>query len=157
LCQPAELERITVATIDKQALALARHADPRLQPAVPEQVRNLVIDLARRHAPTFESGFVIAEWEAIVDAQGIAAWADYRGASRTGRGKPLSVTDRKTLWHVFETLYATLAARHEATWSTLCRRAEDVLATIPSPFDAVIVDEIQDLRPAALRLIRALA
>ncbi len=158
LCNKEELAKITVATIDKQALALARKVDGKLQPAVPDQVKKLVADLAGRHAPTFDPAFVVAEWDAVIEAQGLAAWPEYRAASRTGRGRPLSVTDRKTLWQVYGNALATLEARHEATWSTLCRRATVALAagTAVSPFDAVIVDELQDLRPTALRLVRAL-
>lgn len=158
LCSKDELSRITVATVDKQALALARKVDPRLGPAVAEQVKKLVADLAARHAPQFDAAFVVAEWDAVVEAQGLVDWPEYRTASRTGRGRPLSVADRKTLWHVFGNTLATLDARHEATWSVLCRRAAEAVAAgkVTSPFDAVVVDELQDLRPTALRLVRAL-
>lgn len=157
-CTKAELARITVSTIDKQALSIARKIDGKLQPAVPEQVKKLVTELAGRYAAQFPPGFVVAEWDAVVDAQGLATWAEYRTASRTGRGKPLSVADRKVLWQVYGNALATLETRHEATWSILCRRAISALDTgeVQSPFDAVIVDELQDLRPTALRLIRAL-
>jgi mRNA-degrading endonuclease RelE of RelBE toxin-antitoxin system len=158
LCTKDELARIVVTTIDKQALAIARKVDGKLQPAVPEQVKKLVSELAGRHAAQFPPAFVVGEWEAVVDAHGLATWAEYRTASRTGRGKPLSVADRKVLWQVYGNVLATLGVRHEATWSILCRRATAALETgeVKSPFDAVIVDELQDLRPTALRLIRAL-
>ncbi|MBZ0238282.1 MAG: AAA family ATPase [Deltaproteobacteria bacterium] len=158
LCTREELGRVTVSTIDKQALALARKVDGRLQPASNETVKKLIADLAARHVPQFPPAFVAAEWDAVVDAQGIAAWPEYRTASRTGRGKPLSVADRKVLWKVYGEVFATLAARHEATWSNISRRALEALETskAKSPFDAVIVDELQDLRPTALRLVRAL-
>lgn len=158
LCTKEELARITVSTIDKQALALARKLDSRLQPASTESVKRLLADLAARHAPQFPPAFVAAEWDAIVDAQGIATWPEYRTASRTGRGKPLSVPDRKVLWQVYGEVVATLAARHEATWSIISRRALEALEAgkVKTPFDAVIVDELQDLRPTALRLVRAL-
>jgi superfamily I DNA/RNA helicase len=70
----------------------------------------------------------------------------------------LSVADRKVLWQAYGNVLATLEARHEATWSILCRRALAAIESgeVRSPFDAVIVDELQDLRPAALRLVRAL-
>jgi len=158
LCTKDELARIAVSTIDKQALAIARKVDGKLQPAVPDQVRKLVVELAGRYAIQFPPAFVVAEWDAVVDAQGLANWAEYRTTSRTGRGKPLSVADRKVLWQVYGNVLATLETRHEATWSILCRRATAALETgeVKSPFDAVIVDELQDLRPTALRLIRAL-
>jgi AAA domain/UvrD-like helicase C-terminal domain len=158
LCTKEELARIAVTTIDKQALAIARKVDPRLEPAVPEQVRKLLVEHAGRHAAHFPPTFVVAEWEAVVDAQGLVTWAEYRSTSRTGRGKPLSVADRKVLWQVYGAVLAILDARHEATWSVLCWRAIAALASgeATSPFDAVIVDELQDLRPTALRLVRAL-
>jgi len=158
LCTKDELARVTVSTIDKQALALARKVDSRLQPASPEAVRKLLADLAARHAPQFSPAFVAAEWDAVVDAQGIATWPEYRTASRTGRGKPLSVANRKVLWQVYGDVIATLAVRHEATWSIISRRALEALETgkATSQFDAVIVDELQDLRPTALRLVCAL-
>ena len=158
LCTKEELGRVTVSTIDRQALLLARKVDARLQPATTETVKKLLADLSARHAPQFPPAFVAAEWDAVVDAQGIATWPEYRTASRTGRGKPLSVADRKVLWQVYGEVIATLAARREATWSIISRRALEALeiGKARSPFDAVIVDEIQDLRPTALRLVRAL-
>lgn len=159
LCTKDELARITVSTIDKQALALARKVDPKLEAAVPEQVKKLVAAEASRHPTGLPPAFVVAEWDAVVDAQGLASWPQYRAASRTGRGRALSVTERKALWQVYGNVLVTLEARHEATWSIVCRRAADALASgeVASPFDAVIVDELQDLRPTALRFVRALA
>lgn len=159
LCTKDELARITVSTIDRQALAIARKADPKLESAVPEQVKKLVTSQASRHAPGLSPAFVLAEWEAVVDAQGLADWHEYRTVSRTGRGRALSVAERKALWQVFGNVLVTLEARHEATWSILCRRAAAALASgdARSPYDAVIVDELQDLRPTALRFVRALA
>lgn len=158
LCTKDELAHIVVSTIDKQALAIARKVNSKLQPAVPDQVKKLVTEFAGRHAAQFSPAFVVAEWEAVVNAQGLATWAEYRTASRTGRGKPLSVAYRKVLWQVYGNVLATLGARHEATWSILSRRATAALlgGEVKSPFDAVIVDELQDLRPTALQLIRAL-
>lgn len=159
LCTKDELSRITVSTIDKQALALARKVDPKLEAAIPDQVKQLVASHASRHPTGFPPSFVIAEWDAVVDAQGLSSWPEYRAVSRTGRGRPLSVTERKALWQVYGNVLVTLEARHEATWSILCRRAAAALAggEAPSPYDAVIVDELQDLRPTALRFVRALA
>lgn len=158
LCTKEEFGRITVSTIDKQALLLARKVDGKLQPASTETVKKLLADLSARHTPQVPPAFVAAEWDAVIDAQGIATWPEYRSASRTGRGKPLSVTDRKLLWQVYGEVFATLSSRHEATWSRISRRALEALDTgkVKSPFDAVIVDELQDLRSTALRLVRAL-
>ncbi len=53
----------------------------------------------------------------------------------------------------------SLRRRHLYTFSGLCRKAELALAEgrAKSPFDAVVVDEVQDLRPPELRFVRQLA
>jgi len=159
LCGPSELAAITVSTVHKQALALARAVAPTVEPADDDLVATLLGQLAGIHAPATDRAFLRAEWDAVVDRQGLTSWPEYRSARRTGRGRALAAAERKTLWAVFGGVQEALAARHRATWSMLCRQAEAALAAgaTASPFDAVIVDEVQDLRPAELRLLRALS
>src|SRR5690606_25562167 len=91
-------------------------------------------------------------------AQGIQTWQEYRKAKRTGRGTPLSTNDRRALWRVFEAVQSHLV-RHDAyDWSGICRRARELLEadTVASPYDAVLVDEVQDLTPPALRFLATL-
>jgi hypothetical protein len=159
LCTPTELASITVSTVHKQALALVRAVEPGTEPVDDALVAALLDQLAGVHAPTVDRAFVRAEWDAVIDRQGLVTWAEYRAARRTGRGRALAAAERKALWAVFGGVQDALRARRRATWSMLCRRAEAALATgaLASPFDAVVVDEVQDLRPAELRLVRALS
>lgn len=159
LCTPTELASITVSTVHKQALALVRAVEPGTEPVDDALVAALLDQLAGVHAPTVDRAFVRAEWDAVIDRQGLVTWAEYRAARRTGRGRALAAAERKALWAVFGGVQDALRARRRATWSMLCRRAEAALATgaLASPFDAVVVDEVQDLRPADLRLVRALS
>ena len=159
LCTPRELTAITVSTLHKQALALARTLDPIVEPADDSFVATLLEQLAGVHAPTTDRAFLRAEWDAVVDRQGLTSWPEYRGARRTGRGRAMAAAERKALWAVFGGVQEALVTRHRATWSMLCRQAESALASgaVASPFDAVIVDEVQDLRPAELRLVRAMS
>ncbi|MCX4239769.1 3'-5' exonuclease [Paraliomyxa miuraensis] len=157
LCSPTERERITVSTVHAQALSLLRRVEPRIQPASESAIDDLLVELQRREAPGFSLEFVRSEWSAVVQAQGLRTWAEYRTARRTGRGTPLSTSDRKTLWKVFTGVHARLASTGLLDWPGVCRKVADRLEAgeLQSPFDAVIVDEVQDLSPPELRLVAA--
>ncbi len=168
LCGPdaPERARITVSTVDKQALAIVRQVEPRLRPATDDEIRDALDRVLARPPEGASQGgaaadpaFVRAEWTNVVQAQGIGAWEEYRSARRTGRGRPISVRERRALWAVFDAVMADLAQRDHIDFPGLCRRAEALVTSgrVASPFDAVVVDEVQDLRPPALRFVRALA
>ena len=95
----------------------------------------------------------------MIASQGIHSWDEYRDASRTGRGKPLSVKQRKQCWNVFGRVYEDLQSQHRAPWSAICRTAREGLESgaASSPFDAVIIDEVQDLKPQEVQFLAALA
>ena len=159
LC-PAEGCRtlITVSTVHRQALAVVHQVEPRVRPASNEDVRELLNSLRIRYAPAYDKSFVLAEWDNVVRMQGIAAWDEYRRARRTGRGRGLPVRERKVLWRVFGGALSGLDGRSLLDWPGLCRRAADLLAEgrATSPFTAVVVDEVQDLKPPELRFLKAL-
>ena len=150
--------QITVSTVHKQALAVVHQVEPRVRPAANDEVRELLDGLRIRHAPAYDKSFVLAEWDNVVRMQGIAGWDEYRQARRTGRGRGLPVKERKVLWRVFGGALAGLTGRSLLDWPGLCRRAEELLADsrATSPFTAVVVDEVQDLKPPELRFLRAL-
>jgi len=152
------LERITVSTVHSQALGIVRQAEPDANPAKKEDIEKLLDNLSAPHAPGYEESFIHAEWNNVVQTQGIASWGEYREARRTGRGKGLSVKERKVLWKVFGGALESLADKNLYDWPGLCRRAEELLkeGRASSSFTAVIVDEIQDLKPPELRFLKTL-
>jgi hypothetical protein len=157
-CSEEELGRIKVSTVHKQALDLVRQVDPRIRPASEADTNKLLDRAIRRYGAGFEEAFVKAEWEHVIQIQGIGTWASYRKAKRTGRGKPLSVRDRKSLWQVFEDVYLGLKSKKLIDWPSLSRRAFELLeeGKVESPYTAVVVDEVQDLKPAELRFLAVL-
>lgn len=159
LCTPDELARITVSTVHARALAVCQDVDALVKPAADVDVRQVLEHARLALAPQLDPRFVRTEYEAVVAPQGIGAWSEYRVARRTGRGKPLSVAERKVLWGVFERALAELESRRRLDWTGLCRFALRALeeGRVTPTFDAVLVDEIQDLRPVELRFLRALA
>ena len=151
--------RITVSTVHKQALALAKATHPKLRPLESDKIEALVNRHHSHGGYLFDSGFLVTEWNAVVEPQGITTWEEYRDAVRTGRGKPLTIKQRKECWKVFARIWADLMAAHAYPWSAICRIAREAVesGTVESSFDAVIVDEVQDLQPQELRFLKALS
>lgn len=152
-------DRITVSTVHKQALALAKSAIPQIRPVDADKVEALIKRHHGHGGYLFDTGFLSHEWTGVIEPQGISSWDEYRDAVRTGRGKPLTIKQRKDCWKVFERVWSDLTAAHAYPWSRICRIARDAIqdGAVESPFDAVIVDEVQDLQPQELQLLSALA
>jgi superfamily I DNA/RNA helicase len=158
LCRSGERARIVVSTVHKQALALVRQVKPRVRPASDEEVRGILEQLRVRHAPEFDGRFVSAEWDNVVRLHGLSSWDEYRSARRTGRGRGVSVKQRKALWAIFGEALDLLQKKGLLDWPGLCARASALLdsGAVQSPFSAVVVDEVQDLKPPELLFLRAL-
>lgn len=163
LCDPAELERITVDTLHGQALALVKRDNAGATPTNDDAVNDLLTRFgAQAEADLLSAAFLRAEWDQVIDRQGITAWEQYRDARRTGRGRALNARERREAWKVFEPVLTTLATSDRYTWSGLCRRASELLEAAPADggeprYDAVIVDELQDLNQQELGFVAALA
>ena len=159
LCDAESRARITVSTVHHQALHLAQAAGVTAQPIFDADLRALVKEVLEREQLAADPDFVRAEWEHVVHAQGLQTWEAYQGARRTGRGQPLPVAERERLWPVFAAIRRDLAARGQADWPTFCHLAAEALrgGRVEAPFDAVIVDEIQDLKAPDLAFLATLA
>ena len=159
LCTPDERSRITVSTVHKQALDLVRHVAPKASPLTDKQVEALVDEYRALRVPGYDRSFVRGEWESVVRLQGIQTWAEYRSAQRTGRGRGLSVRERKALWEVFGAVITRFEETGSWDFPGICRWAQELIdaGKVARPFTAVVVDEVQDLKPASLRLLAALA
>ena len=152
-------DRITVSTVHSQALTIAKQINAKIHPVEADKIAALI----KRHhglgGYLFDTGFLVSEWNGVIEPQGIDDWDSYRDATRTGRGKPLTVKQRKDCWKVFARVWEDLTEAHALPWSAICKTARDAIETdaITSPFDAVIVDEVQDLQPQELRFLSSLA
>lgn len=101
--------------------------------------------------------FVIAEWNAVVNPNGIESWEEYRRVPRTGRGSAIDARKRRGLWSIFEGVLNALDQAGQTTWSLLCHRVSRSLeASGHQPFHHLIADEAQDFGPGEMKLIRAL-
>lgn len=158
LCRPEVAARIQVGTVHQQAFQIARTADAKIRAAEDAELRRLLTKNRERSGVEADDAFLRSEWTNVIDRQGITSWDAYREADRRGRGRPLTVRDRERLWQVFGGVWEDLAAAHRTTWAGLCRQATEQLeqGRVPSPYDSVLVDEVQDLQPSAIQLLAAL-
>jgi len=105
----------------------------------------------------YHDSFYRAEFERVVLPQGCESAEDYMKASRLGRGKQLSRLERQKLWSVFAEYRSQLRA---ANFREPEEAYRDALALIKKEgttlgIQSVVIDETQDLSPAALALLRA--
>ena len=106
----------------------------------------------------FTSRFLLSEWTNVVDAWGIDGLARYASVPRLGRRTPLGPRQREQLWSVFEPVAAALREEGIFTRAEVCRDVAAHYATRESkPFNHIVVDEAQDLGPAELTFLAAIA
>lgn len=100
----------------------------------------------------YQDGFLLSEWENVIDAWGVQTLQDYLNLSRVGRKSKLGSNQRKALWSVFEETRKNLERRKLTTWSKVFRELH--LANDPfAHYDHVIIDEAQDVSSAELTFL----
>lgn len=133
----------------KQALvdAIATLPGNRLQ----RQAQQLI--LQRLHPD-----YLLEELTSVIFARNLQTLEDYQATSRSGRTVPLNKTQRQAIWHLSDHFTGQLSKQDVETWPQLRNRALQILSEAKPPlrYDAVIIDEAQDLEPNALRLLAQL-
>ena len=94
----------------------------------------------------------------VIIARQLTTLEEYQAAARVGRKVPLNAMQRQAVWSVYEKLHAMLAERQLETWQQARAKAAALVASGAARrrFDAVVIDEAQDLDPSALRLLTSL-
>lgn len=160
LLEPEDLARVEVTNIDAWAFEYLRGEGQSVRLATDKHVKSAwetAFDLYGIDG--FDLSFCKAEWDAVIQAQGITEEAEYVRAVRHHRGKPLSRADRRRLWELFRQYRTSLEDAGVSEAIDIQRRARKCLEEVGTPprYRSVIVDETQDLSNEALRLIRTIA
>ena len=157
--EPTLLERLDVLAM--QELGERMHAAQLGKPQLiaPDALRALI----QRHAPAeisrvYGEGFVVEEFNEIVDAFGLRDWDGYRDVRRLGRKSRLNEAKRRLLWEGFEAVLHELEHSGQITPHQLFHStAEQLHRSGARPYQHIVVDECQDITAAQLRLLAALA
>lgn len=158
LCTEQERQSIQVSTVHETALALLKAAGQTPKPDRDGDTLKWLKEIADYEDYARSPEWYVMEWEHVVHAHGTRTLEDYLAVSRAGRGSALQERDRRVVWSVFEKLFARLDKAGITDWATICLQAREALerGTVDRPYDAVVVDEMQDLRPQELRFLAAL-
>lgn len=102
--------------------------------------------------------FFASEIKYMIKGRALNTLDEYLALERSGRGTALSESERRAVWRVYETYQAKLDERRVWDWDDLIvqslRLAQE--GALAQPYKAAVVDEIQDLSEAAMRLLRTI-
>ncbi|MCC6808072.1 MAG: UvrD-helicase domain-containing protein [Deltaproteobacteria bacterium] len=116
---------------------------------------NAMEQAAQREAiAKLQLDYLLEEITAVIQARNLDSLAAYLAAKRAGRELALSKLQRRAVWTVTQTFHNELAAQKAITWQMLRAEAARVAEHGPPlTYDAVIIDEAQDLEPTAIRML----
>lgn len=128
-----------------------RYARNQLRPAAFGDIDKLMVTSALQK---LRDEYLLEEFEWVVEGQDCRNEADYLQAVRAGRGIPFQKSLREAVWQLYETYREALRQRGRYSWGQLRQFALDRVRSgeFSRRWDFVIVDEAQDLTPAALAL-----
>ncbi len=156
--EPSLAERINVYALDAFGERIYRLnvGEPRF--ASREQIRaEIEAAAAGMEDNRLSPGFMLTEWERVVDAWQLNSWEAYRTVPRLGRRRSLPEVQRGALWSIFERVRAKLEEDGLITRAQMFGRLVSRFGEVQRrPYDHVIVDECQDVGVAQLRFLRAL-
>lgn len=99
--------------------------------------------------------YLLQEITNVIIARQLPNLDAYLATSRTGRQVRLSAAQRKLLWRIYERLCSLLGLSSKETWQQRRVRAEQLIeqTSLYHAYDAVVIDEAQDLDASALRML----
>jgi len=129
-----------------------------IQLASKARVRELLKEAIAAGAPqSFRVAFLASEWDDVVDAWQIDSWEAYRDVKRLGRKTRLSEPQRIQIWAILNVLRTKLTAAKLVTHAGMFQALAVALGKSKhAPFDAVVVDECQDVSVTQLRFLATL-
>ncbi|MFN7698895.1 MAG: UvrD-helicase domain-containing protein [Deltaproteobacteria bacterium] len=160
LLEPDELARVEVVNIDAWASGLLRKKGIVLRTAFEDDQREHFQSAYNVYGDDEHAlDFYRAEWREVIQEQGLATEEEYVRAVRKHRGIPLGRAERRKLWPVFQAYRDSLEREGLLEPVDVLRRARKELeaASAPPRYQSVVVDEVQDFSPEALKLLRAIA
>lgn len=156
--EPRLAERLEVLSMDDAAVRLYERYFGRAIFVERDDLQQRLNAAAKEvGAIKFSAGFLLSEWEQIVDAWQLTTWNEYKDVARLGRKTRLPENQRQQLWLVFEKVIASLAADGLITKAQLFTRLADKLKdNRHPPFEFTVVDEAQDISVPQLKFLAAL-
>jgi len=173
LGQPPQDAGVEVATVDSLTYRyyIKAHGKPRfateeqrlacLQEAISTvdlPARNVFErEVIRQNLAHLGLSYLLQEIENVIEAWGITSLEEYQALERRGRSVPLKANIRQAIWTVYQTWQSVMAKQRYLTWEQLRCKALATVTKLPEkPYQAIVIDEAQDLSPVAFRFLLAL-
>ena len=103
----------------------------------------------------FSIGFLLAEWEHVVDAWQLKSWEEYRDVKRLGRKTRIGGSQREKLWGIFNYVWNKIESRNLTTWpSVFGALVTNSAARVE--YQNIIIDEAQDISVSELKFVASL-
>jgi superfamily I DNA/RNA helicase len=154
-----EREKIEVTHLHSWAASFMRRQGISFQVATYGETRDAWENaLAEEDGGGFDLAFLQGEWRDVIQAQGIRNEASYLRAPRRRRGTRLSRKNRRQVWKVCEIYRELLEEKNRKEWIEVIRETRRYLEehSVSLPYQAILVDEVQDFHEEELLLLRAL-
>ncbi|MBT1623516.1 AAA family ATPase [Curtobacterium flaccumfaciens pv. oortii] len=115
----------------------------------------------RASSPLRSSRFSRSYWEDeikhVIKGRGLTRSDEYADLARVGRKHALPLETRQAVWDLYEAYARGLRDRRAHDWEDIVLLARDAVRAVPlERYDAVIVDEAQDLSCAMVALVHQL-
>ena len=108
-------------------------------------------------APRFTRRYWEEEISHVIKGRGLTHFDEYADLARVGRKHALSVDVRQAVWDLYEAYSTGLRERGGCDWEDAILLARDALREVPlGRYDAVIVDEAQDLSCAMVSMLHSI-
>ena len=108
----------------------------------------------RQYLERLGISYLLEEFETVIEAWGISELKQYLKFSRRGRGLSLKAKHREAIWSVYKNWRNLLKQYGYITFGQMRYQANEIASNLTSkPFDALIIDEAQDLSPIAIRFL----
>lgn len=153
-------KQIRITTLHKTVQWIAHSSGQKIEIAQ-EQHRVEALHVARMGERSaldpltdLRDDYLLAEFDWVIEGQNCQSEADYLAADRAGRGIPLTAARRTAVWQLYTRYRDNLLAQGRFSWGRLTQLALYLAqaGAFANRWDYVIVDEAQDLPPAALAL-----
>jgi len=101
--------------------------------------------------------YLLQEIDDVIEGWNLTQLEDYLALERRGRGVPLKASLREALWAVYQQWQTLMDKAGYLRFTQLRCKALEIVQTLSEPpYQAVVIDEAQDLSPVALRFLLAL-
>jgi hypothetical protein len=156
-------DRVDFTGLHQLAMGILRRSG--LRPVIDPDRADLCFNRAwsalRRESP-LESVAPLPYWREevshVIKGRGITTFEEYAELPRIGRRTPLAVPQRAAVWRLYEQYERLRTAAGVLDWEDVLLQARALVrqGVDAGRYDAVIVDEVQDLNSVGLQLLQGL-